>query len=158
MAPPKLRAVKAAQPCPSWQVSKGHKMTITSSGPRLGTLELRGSAAELKVSPRERGWNVQWKIEHYNGRVEGHVHMDDSALRRAFGLEDGLGTFGATLADRTGTPIDAAEQGQFVRWGEFLNIPHPGTGLQGDPNISIELSDEIRTAVQDLLQYYSRTS
>lgn len=43
------------------------------------------------------------------------------------------------------------KQGAFIRYGNFLNIPSPGTGHDGDPNISILIDGPIRRAVRQLL-------
>ncbi len=154
MAQPQVR--QAASPCPPWQVFKGYKMKVARKDIPRGIIKIKGSAAKLTISPTDRDWTVRWNIEHGGSGVGGYVRMDDDMLRRAFGLKDGLGIFGQAVAARAGTPVDAAEQGCFVRWGRFLNIHHPGIGLQGDPNISIELDDEMKTAVTDLLQHYPR--
>jgi hypothetical protein len=44
-----------------------------------------------------------------------------------------------------------AKQRKFIRYHEFLNIPGPGSGYQGDPNVSIELYPETIAAVRNLL-------
>lgn len=142
-------------PCPPWQVYKGHTLKTMNSSP--GGLFLAGTTTSLTItaagSDRPDRWAVSWKIRHDCGEVDGLVYMDDEELRRAFGLADGLGTFGQALADRISTPVDDAEQGKFVRAGRFLNIPHPGTGLQGDPNISIEIDGYMRLAILELLKH-----
>ena len=142
-------------PCPPWQVHKGHTLKVVCSNSR--SLRLAGTTTSLTItaagSDRPECWAVSWKIKHDCGEVEGLVYMNDEELRRAFGLANGLGTFGQALAERTSTPVDAAEQGKFVRVGAFLNIPHPGTGLQGDPNISIEVDGYMRLAILELLKH-----
>lgn len=142
-------------PCPPWQVYKGHTLKAMNYTSR--SLRLAGTTTSLTItaagSDRPEQWAVSWKIKHDCGEVEGFVYMDNGELQRAFGLADGLGTFGQALAERTSTPVDAAEQGKFVRVGKFLNIPHPGTGLQGDPNISIEIDGYMRLAILGLLKH-----
>lgn len=152
-----MKAVQAKAPCPDWQVFKGHKMSVLFN--RQSCLRIsNGNVAYLEIKPipaeprRARTWEVSWGLMHDCGKVEGYIHMTDEELRRAFGLEDGLGVFGKALADRTSTKVDAAEQGKFVRAGKWLNIPHPGTGLQGDPNISIEVDGYMRLAILELLK------
>ena len=75
--------------------------------------------------------------------------MDDEHLKMAFGLSEESGKYGDWLIGRFGG--ESAEQGQFIRFENFLNIPCPGTGHDGDPNISIVLDDKIRDAVEHLL-------
>ncbi|MBY0472844.1 hypothetical protein K2Q00_00980 [Patescibacteria group bacterium] len=109
--------------------------------------------AELSISPQNMSplWHVSWKINHGYGMVGGFVNLTNTQLELAFGLKDDSDGSTRAVVERTGIPFDAALQGCFVRWGQWLNIPHPGTGMQGDPNISIELDDEIVAAVQALL-------
>jgi hypothetical protein len=57
---------------------------------------------------------------------------------------------GEWLLDRYGG--DSAAQGFYIRWRNCLNIPCPGTGHDGDPNISVTLSDDIKEAVRQLLE------
>lgn len=49
----------------------------------------------------------------------------------------------------------AAQQGCFIAWESdyvnALNIPHPGFGHDGDPNISIEVDDRMRQVVQKFI-------
>lgn len=141
-------------PCPRWQVYKGHTLKLVSSNSK--SVRLAGTTTSLTItaagSDRPDHWAVSWKIKHDCGEVEGFVYMNDEELQRAFDMINGLGTFGQALAERTSTRVDAAEQGKFVRVGSFLNIPHPGTGLQGDPNISIEIDDDMRLAVLRLVR------
>lgn len=45
-----------------------------------------------------------------------------------------------------------ADQGRFIRYNRFLNIPGPGTGHDGDSNISVEIRSEMQDAVAAFLQ------
>jgi hypothetical protein len=42
--------------------------------------------------------------------------------------------------------------GVYIRYGRFLNIPGPGTGDDGDANLSIYINDSIKEAVEKLLK------
>lgn len=147
-----MTAMQARPPCPPWQVYKGYKLNLleTESG-----IKLKSSAAELRINfianRSYAPWRVWWSMSHDCGRDTGYRYLTEEEMRRAFGLQDGLGQFGRALADRTSTAVDAAEQSKFVRAKDWLNISHPGTGLQGDPNISIELDTDIKIAVRTLL-------
>ena len=70
-------------------------------------------------------------------------------VRSAFGLIDDSGKYGKWLIDRYGA--EAAEQMKYIRWGNFLNIPCPGTGNYGDPNISIKINGDIQLTVAELI-------
>lgn len=50
---------------------------------------------------------------------------------------------------------DVGRPGKFLRIKNYLNIPGPGIGRDGDPNISIEIDDEMRRAVCALIEHSS---
>jgi hypothetical protein len=122
-------------------------------------LVISGSAAKVtirKVSSvyqDTKGWFVDWEIvqcQPYEEGVRGRSQFNDEDIVVAFGLSEGSGRFGDWLIERFGA--DSAEQGKYIRWENFLNIPCPGTGHDGDPNISIYLDEEIQDAVRQLLE------
>jgi hypothetical protein len=136
--------------CPPWQVTKGYKMTVAPSEP---ILTLVGSAAQLTIQEDldEDHWRVSWWLNHGHGEVQGFVSFNRQDLRRAFGFEDGISEGDRSLFAGIGTPLDAGQVGRYVRYGQYLNIPGPGRSFHGDPNISIELTNEIVAAVEALL-------
>ena len=139
---------------PDWCHSHCAKMQQVSLDVNLHVLAIRGSAAFLRISPANldasEGWFVEWEITHGPWSTSsGRVIMDRNELEAAFGLSEETGKDGNWLLERYGG--DSAVQGKFMRSGNYLNIPCPGTGHDGDPNISIELSDNIRDAVRQLL-------
>ncbi len=122
-------------------------------------LDIAGSAAKAVIKraslvyPGAKGWFVDWEVvQSYpcDEVVRGRRQFNDDELTAAFGLTDNPGEHGLWLLDRFGG--DSAEQGQYIRWRNFLNIPCPGTGHDGDPNISIRLNEEIKEAVRQLLE------
>lgn len=167
---PQAKAV--VEPYPHWQKwwnAKGWKMSPKLSlANKILVIENRNIARltikkvplavrkDSGILPQEE-WLVQWYILHeyraarldLDDNIRGQVVMSERGLRTAFrveGLEpesqDGFANFYGA---------DVAIQGWFIRQESYLNIPHPGTPLQGDPNISIYVSDEIRDAVVRLL-------
>ncbi|MCX6813615.1 MAG: hypothetical protein NT078_00045, partial [Candidatus Azambacteria bacterium] len=88
------------------------------------------------VYPGAKGWFVDWEVNQYKPYKEGVLgrsRFNDDELAAAFGLSDNSGNFGDWLIERFGA--DSAEQGKYIRWKTFLNIPCPGTGNDGDPNV-----------------------
>ena len=139
---------------PSWLVGHGIKMEVHEKG--LGTLTLKGSVARLeivsfgpKAGPHE--YKVAWNVTHVDGYTSGSVNMNRDDVARAFGIVNGMGDGGGALRAPDGKEIHAAAQGLYFRRSRYLNIPHPGTGRQGDPNISVYVTDEIRKAVFELI-------
>lgn len=140
---------------PIWWHHHGMKIKVCREAD-LWTLNLESSAVSVRISPYGPYWKVEWRIVFsVLSEVIGNVKMSPQNLKCAFGLSDeedlsmyheGYRTW---LIDRFGG--DCAVQGLFIRYDDYLNIPGPGTGLDGDPNVSIMLTDEIRNAVRQLL-------
>lgn len=145
---------------PDWWHHHGIKMLLRPEESTSQHLVIRGSAAELHLtssallkqeliisSPLWRAW---WKVRQSpNEWSEGRVLMGLDTVRAAFGFDDSSTPDSVWLIERYGG--EAAAQGQFIRWKRYLNIPGPGTGNDGDPNISIELDKRIQQAVINLV-------
>ena len=124
--------------------------------PAKDSLILKGSAAEVivqKRNPQEgkwREWAVDYEVIKFAGEfVKGRRFLDNVGLQVAFGLSNGVTPSGEfILAEYGGT---TAVQGVFIRYNEYLNIPGPGTGHDGDANVSVLLTPEIIDAVKNLL-------
>lgn len=139
---------------PIWYHHHGSKMKVkeVTRNPRL--LIIAGSAASVRVAHRAttlfRTWDVEWKIVFGNSTgINGTAVFTSEELESAFGLSDNRGTFSDWLIERFGA--DSASQGKYIRWKDYLNIPCPGTGHDGDPNVSICLDEEIQNAVRQFL-------
>lgn len=136
---------------PIWWHHHGSKIAVVSTD--VNTVGLQGSAASLLLIQEgfHRHWLVKWRIQHY-GELLGSAVFTDEELRRAFNLPvDHHPHFQIfpVMGERYGA--DDGIPGKFIRWKEYLNIPGPGTGWDGDPNISIKLTPEITNAVQQVL-------
>jgi len=130
------------------------KLRPSHSG-RSSVIKLEGSAAELMIVKLDAGsWQVEWEVRQSQLEVfRGRVIMKDEQLRRAFDDRPyplDLGLSGNQWLFQQ-YECDAADQGFFIRSGDYLNIPGPGTGHDGDPNISIEIDADIRRAVRQAL-------
>lgn len=146
---------------PIWCHGHGAKMRVKEFNNENSTLVIAGSAAKVTirraqdVEPQMKngGWFVDWEVIQYrlgDEWVRGRRLFTDEELSGAFGLTDSSGKYGQHIINRFGA--DSAEQGLYIRWRNFLNIPCPGTGHDGDPNVSIHLDAEIQNAVLDLLR------
>lgn len=139
--------------CPDWFHPKGAIMRVKRANER--EVFICGSAAAVRITralASEAGeWSVDWEIlDGEGGKVSGNVGFSTAQLRGALGLSEESGELGDWVISRYGA--DAAEQGKFIRWLNFLNIPCPGTGHDGDPNVSVFLDDMIRGSVRRLLE------
>ena len=138
---------------PIWCHHHCGKMGIEKTESSL--LKLAGSAAFLEiVNPTlfsgKRYCKVLWEILFaVEEKVNGQVLFSDAHLRAAFGLSNEMKVSSDWLLEKYGG--DVAAQGCFIRYQQFLNIPGPGTGNDGDPNISIENNEEMKNAIAALL-------
>ncbi len=143
---------------PIWCHHHGSKMKVVEFNEKEHRLVIEGSAAKVIIKPgsevKEGGedWVVEWEVvQHvaYDEAARGRRQFDSDELAAAFGLNDKSGFFGQWMIDQYGA--HSAEQGKYIRWKHFLNIPCPGTGHDGDPNVSIHIDDTMRDAVRLLL-------
>lgn len=136
---------------PPWFHHHGDKMTVEKLDVGIKLLVITASAAGIKITRWGKsysdGWIVEWWIRHGVGKVKGQTWMAAADLRSAFGLENNSRFSDWLLARFDG---DCAGQGEYIRYGNYLNIPCPGTGSDGDPNVSVFLTKEIKEAVQKL--------
>ncbi len=140
---------------PKWWHHHGIKMRVEKLSQANKLLIITGSAASIRITSRtmrnDDGWYVKWEVLFDRDcKVNGQVWMATDNLRAAFGLSENSGKFGQWLIDRFGA--DSAEQGMYIRYKDYLNIPCPGTGHDGDPNVSILLDDKIKEAVSKLFE------
>lgn len=136
---------------PIWFHPHGTKVTVTRTS--NNNVHLGANTASIHIHSMCGGpfWHVDYTVIHgVNIRVSGFLQMTTSDLKIAFGIKDKCPAYGGQhLIDEFGGEV--AQQGKFIRWGEYLNIPGPGTGHDGDANISIRVDDEIKEAVRTLL-------
>jgi len=145
---------------PNWHHHHSSKMTpgkiLRSMVSR--SVKIEGSAAILIIASRwpESGWTIEYQV-NFSGDsfVTGKIILTEQQFEVAFGIsnlyESYKNELSQWLLDSYGGEV--ACQGKFIRHKSFLNIPGPGTGHDGDPNISIFLSEEIRTTIKKLLPF-----
>ncbi len=138
---------------PYWWSSKGFKFSVKSFSKRSKKLILACSAGKIVISKSkdmEDYWNLSWEIVFCAGsKVNGNLFFRTEVLKAAFCLTNKTYEYSDDLIKTFGG--ESAYQGHYIRWKNFLNIPCPGTGYQGDPNISIYVDEEIKKAVNELL-------
>jgi len=140
---------------PIWCHHHGSKMHVEKFSKGNHLLVIAGSAASVRITRKattvDEGWFVDWEVIHsQQTKVNGRAFFTSDDLRAAFGLSQESGKFGDWLIERFGA--DSASQGKFIRWKNFLNIPCPGTGHDGDSNVSIHFDGETQNAVRQLLR------
>jgi len=127
---------------------QGADLFIKSTGSIIAHLAIN------KTVPKRPNYTLVWTVRHAGGLVcphtSGVIELSAAAMKKVFCLDDKMNDPDSLwLIERYGGTV--AAQGEFFRCGSYLNIPHPGTGYQGDPNLSILLDYSIRLAVMQLL-------
>ncbi|KKQ36034.1 MAG: hypothetical protein US50_C0001G0036 [Candidatus Nomurabacteria bacterium GW2011_GWB1_37_5] len=142
---------------PAWWHHHGTKMRVAYPAGNSEMLIIAGSAAKVIINKSPFGkkmWLIEWEVlQSQNEKVNGRVIFTKDHLTDAFGITKTADLFGYgadSLIERFGG--DCASQGRYIRWKNFLNIPCPGTGHDGDPNVSINIDDEIKKAVEKFLK------
>jgi hypothetical protein len=139
---------------PNWYHHQGRNMQIKKCSIENSLLIIAGSAAELKLTRKtgtnNHAWYVDWEVRYSEQeKTQGRIIMSTDELRAAFGLENVTQETSQWLVHTY--KASCAGQGKFIRTESFLNIPGPGTGHDGDPNISIELDEQIIDAITKLV-------
>ncbi len=128
---------------PEWWHPKGRGMAVIPQDPAANFFRLLNpERAEVFVFPRENSrstcW-LRWKVIHPYGDTGGRFHLRREELQDIFGL----------AADWRAS--ERSSEHRFFRQGPFLNIPGKGSGRDGDPFLSVFITDEIRSAAGRLV-------
>jgi hypothetical protein len=146
---------------PKWFNAHGFKMALQQDKlPLVLSLDhkilmIGSKTASLQIDRNLRGiYRVYWHISFCTGiinthYVEGQIEIDQATIKDAFAVSTS-DTHATTFAKEH--DADIAIPGSYIRKGQFLNVPMPGTGSDGDPNISVFVSDEIKAAVRELIE------
>lgn len=140
---------------PLWCHRHGDKLIVTKVDVRNRCLILATNAVSIRFTPRacsvDEGWFVDWEIRYsQQEQFRGRIILSTRDLLSAFDLqpaeEDDTDKALARRYDAT-----VAKQGRYIRTGPYLNIPGPGTGNDGDPNLSIHLCEAIMIAMDKVV-------
>lgn len=137
---------------PVWWHHHATKMRVVAFGLCKDVLVIQGSVAELVITRKGASWLVTWKVvQGPEQHTIGQALFSDIDLLVAFGLRLGIDNSRCSrwLIERYGGT--AARQGKYIRYKNHLNIPCPGTGHDGDPNISIDVDEGMQEAVRQLV-------
>lgn len=147
---------------PAWWNPRGQDMVTSISGTLLtgekADLAFRSAesvAASVRISQvfKRDKYTLSWRLSHKGGLdpafTAGAIETNSLELRRMFCMDDGIEKADRWIAKRYGATT--AVQGKFLRLEHYLNISGPGTGKDGDANVSMFVSDGILKSVRDLL-------
>ena len=134
---------------PIWWHHHGDKMGLIPQKNYQTSLVINNHAARLIIERRQTDWRVLWQINHgENGSASGYAIFSKDDILQAFGLSSEIGIYGQWLIDRYGGTT--AAQFKYIRYLDWLNIPCPGTGNDGDPNISLCIDSKIKNTIKQL--------
>ncbi|MEY2664589.1 MAG: hypothetical protein RIT04_397 [Candidatus Parcubacteria bacterium] len=154
MTPVKPSKVKASG-MPLWFNEHGNRVAWTgfdNAASQKPIMLLGSDAVEVKIySYSGHGYIVEYKIvQSPDAHNSGKIWMSKEQIREAFGLSSVCPAHSSQwLADEYGA--DVAAQGKYIRYGQFLNIPGPGTGKYGDANVSILVNETMQAAIVEIL-------
>lgn len=143
---------------PKWWNSHGFKLRVIEVGedfvkigsPNPGVVDLLIRKGKV---PKEAEvvFFVDYSIRYakYESVSASHI-MQREVLMAAFGLAGSTGWPDEQYMIRD-YGITTGNVGRFVRYKDYLNIPAIGTGYDGNPNLSIFLSEQIKEAVRKLI-------
>lgn len=146
--------MKKQKPCPDtmprWWNPNGAKMEVKHADGRV--VMLANNAASVAIRPvrdthDQPAYRIEWNLRQLGrDKFLGYLTFPEGYLTAAFavaawGRFSAIGRYKAT----------DAHPGYFIRTGSHLNIPGPGTGRDGDPNVSILLTDPVRAAIGQFL-------
>lgn len=146
---------KTCGDAPVWWHPDGVRMRPLS-GYQEHKLQIFSDRAVLAISPDEDShehgiWFLAWRITRTSAlSIEVKLKIPEEILRRAFALDRGPHGSDEWLLKHYGA--DSAARGYYIRAGNYLNIPGPGTGRDGDPNVSILLDEDIQELLRGLLE------
>ncbi|MDD4290128.1 MAG: hypothetical protein PHH83_02510 [Patescibacteria group bacterium] len=147
---------------PVWWHHHGFKMRAEPLDKEKCILVISGSAAKITIKnilseyPNYSfgdGWLVDWEVHQWTPlglKTIGRRQFNNEELLAAFGISSESGDTGGWLIEEFGA--ESAQQGKYIRWKEYLNIPCPGTGHDGDPNVSVYIEEDIEKAIKQLLE------
>ena len=134
---------------PKWWHAGGnklevHEIVLEGTNP---CVKLKSKKVTITITPDMRNknhWKLKWSILHVGraSSIDGEVTLSDHEMQNAF-----------LRASTQGKEI--SNSGYYCRLEDWLNIPNPGTGEDGDANVSIKVgegNDHISWAVARLMR------
>lgn len=137
---------------PAWYHMHGSEIRVKEVDLEKHVFVLASNSAEVMIRRhRSQGWELEYEIRQPDGsKTEGKIWMCTYDLKAAFRISDECyEIWGASVLQRHGG--DVAHEGKYIRFEKYLNIPGPGTGDNGDPNVSICVDDYIKEAFDHFL-------
>lgn len=138
---------------PDWHHPKSRQMQLEKADDSC--VVIMAPAARLEIiemldAETIHKWIVRWEIFFREERgTRGEIVMTASQLCAAFALNERSEGSDHWLANSY--QEIASLEGMYFRYDRWLNIPGPGTGKDGDPNISVCLTDDMKKSITDMV-------
>ena len=136
-------AAASQETCPYWFCLERSDFYIARRGKDL---KLVGRDGEIRIDGYFSGpvflWVIDWSKLLTSSRAVGRVYLAVRELMQAFRFDNRENEEGRVFQ----------LEGKYIRAGSFLNIPGPGTGDSSDSCLSVFLSEDIQSAVRDLIR------
>ena len=127
---------------------KALKMEIRMFDCKYKHLLIADNAVMVLISRNGHGnWQVLWQ---FLGSELHRLIFSSAELAAAFGIIDDPGKTGMVILQQYGG--DSAEDGKYLRWQQWLNIPSVPVNYEIDAAVSIEIDDYMRGCVKSLLE------
>lgn len=134
---------------PSWWHHCGGQLRLAAATD--DRLTLVSPHASLQVHRDDQSFLVTWEIRptgSVDPYVERTIHVSPAVLGMMFKIDEDRHE--EYLWHGQHLVTEYSEQ-HFVRWHRYLNLIYPGSGQDGDPNLSVYLFDSIRQAAAALV-------
>lgn len=137
---------------PVWWNPHGKDMKVSKGETdlKMGKLVIKRPTVRVEINASLANRLIFfWRKCIVDGQFEGDIAFSADGLLVAFGLIKPEAAQDKDLIIHS--QHACMVKSRFIKEYDYLNIPCPGTGNDGDPNVSILLTDEIREAIAKLL-------
>lgn len=145
---------KMREPYPGWFNKKAKEFVLQPFDPQKSkSRALARPGAWVRIVRCFDGtFQVDWQItpDLQCWRVNGSVPFTEKQFINAFGLSSDPKKQTPRAPGSSGGK--SFVDGIYVRYLDYLNIPFAGTGMNGDLNISIHLTKDLKDALRPLLK------
>jgi len=128
-------------PIPTWQYETGVRLNLCGQNKRTGKISLGGPTLEMTIVKTFKGARIIYR-RYYFSKGRRFLQYHDSKELKKDELSAGFGI---------GIQQDVAIPGLLVRRGSILEMVCFGQSKEGNPKVSIEITEEIKEAVTNLI-------
>ena len=149
---------KTVNDAPFWFNPQGEQMRVKRFDKDSRILVIDENAASVRIILLDASngelWRLKWSVTRNSVTSGGNLIFTARQLRAAFGVSLNLASGSTPRLTKEPYCAEVGQEGLFIRRGPYLNIPDPyaGANRDADPNVSIQLTEEITAAVRELIR------